>query len=101
MQLWHLLLKSDLYSMYTTLVKNACNALDFKPEQYFNFEWSLLEALGFTDEEIEAANDYVCGTMTVEGAPLPERLNTCRFLIVPTNAVKKASATFMHMAISV
>jgi ribonucleoside-diphosphate reductase alpha chain len=30
----------------------------------------LLEALGFTDEEIEAANDYVCGTMTVEGAPL-------------------------------
>ena len=30
---------------------------------------SLLEALGFTDEQIEAANDYVCGTMTVEGAP--------------------------------
>jgi ribonucleoside-diphosphate reductase alpha chain len=25
--------------------------------------------LGFTDEQIEAANDYVCGTMTVEGAP--------------------------------
>ncbi|HTM91718.1 MAG TPA: hypothetical protein VL095_04830 [Flavisolibacter sp.] len=43
--------------------------LGFKPEQYFNFEWSLLEALGFTDEQIEAANDYVCGTMTVEGAP--------------------------------
>ncbi len=29
----------------------------------------MLEALGFTDEQIEAANDYVCGTMTVEGAP--------------------------------
>ena len=43
--------------------------LGFEPEQYFNFEWSLLEALGFTDEQIEAANDYVCGTMTVEGAP--------------------------------
>ena len=43
--------------------------LGFKPEQYFNFEWSLLEALGFTDAQIEAANDYVCGTMTVEGAP--------------------------------
>ena len=28
-----------------------------------------LHALGFTDEEIEAANDYCCGTMTVEGAP--------------------------------
>lgn len=43
--------------------------LGFKPEQYFNFEWSLLEALGFSDDQIAAANDYVCGTMTVEGAP--------------------------------
>jgi ribonucleoside-diphosphate reductase alpha chain len=41
----------------------------FKPSQYYNFEWSLLEALGFSDAEIEAANDYVCGTMTIEGAP--------------------------------
>jgi ribonucleoside-diphosphate reductase alpha chain len=30
---------------------------------------SILQALGFTQEEIKAANDYVCGTMTVEGAP--------------------------------
>jgi ribonucleoside-diphosphate reductase alpha chain len=43
--------------------------LGFKPEQYHDFGWSLLEALGFTDEQIEAANTYVCGTMTVEGAP--------------------------------
>jgi ribonucleoside-diphosphate reductase alpha chain len=36
----------------------------------------MLEALGFSDEEIEAANDYVCGTMTIEGAPYlkPEHL---------------------------
>jgi ribonucleoside-diphosphate reductase alpha chain len=34
-------------------------------------EWNgnLLRALGFTPAEIEAASDYVCGTMTVEGAP--------------------------------
>ena len=34
-------------------------------------EWngSLLRALGFTAADIEAANDYCCGTMTVEGAP--------------------------------
>src|SRR5260370_2424287 len=33
-------------------------------------EWNgnLLRALGFTAAEIEAANDYCCGTMTVEGA---------------------------------
>ncbi len=30
---------------------------------------NLLKALGFTQEEIIAANDYCCGTMTVEGAP--------------------------------
>ena len=43
--------------------------LGFKPGQYNDFSWSLLEALNFTDEEIDAANIYVCGTMTVEGAP--------------------------------
>jgi ribonucleoside-diphosphate reductase alpha chain len=34
-------------------------------------EWNgnLLRALGFTPAEIEAANDYCCGAMTVEGAP--------------------------------
>ncbi|RMH38350.1 MAG: adenosylcobalamin-dependent ribonucleoside-diphosphate reductase, partial [Nitrospirae bacterium] len=30
---------------------------------------TLLEALGFTQEEIQAATDVCCGTMTVEGAP--------------------------------
>jgi ribonucleoside-diphosphate reductase alpha chain len=30
---------------------------------------NLLRALGFSAAEIEAANDYCCGTMTVEGAP--------------------------------
>ncbi|MEO6548427.1 MAG: vitamin B12-dependent ribonucleotide reductase [Ferruginibacter sp.] len=43
--------------------------LGFKSEQYFDFSWSLLEALGFSDDEIDAANIYICGTMTVEGAP--------------------------------
>ena len=31
--------------------------------------FNMLKALGFTQEEIAAANDYCCGTMTVEGAP--------------------------------
>jgi ribonucleoside-diphosphate reductase alpha chain len=58
-----------VFNVYN-LGEECLQRLGFKPEQYFNFEWNLLEALGFTDEEIEAANDYVCGTMTVEGAPL-------------------------------
>lgn len=57
-----------VFNVYT-LGEECLQRLGFRPEQYFNFEWSLLEALGFTDEQIEAANDYVCGTMTVEGAP--------------------------------
>src|SRR5215203_4227201 len=57
-----------VFNVYA-LGEECLQRLGFKPEQYFNFEWSLLEALGFTDEQIEAANDYICGTMTVEGAP--------------------------------
>jgi ribonucleoside-diphosphate reductase alpha chain len=52
-----------------TLGEECLQRLGFAPEQYNDFEWSLLEALGFTDAQIEAANDYVCGTMMIEGAP--------------------------------
>ncbi len=57
-----------VFNVYT--LGEAClQRLGFQPEQYFNFEWSLLEALGFSDDQIDTANDYVCGTGTVEGAP--------------------------------
>src|SRR5687767_12959793 len=58
------------------LGEECLQRLGFTEEQYNDFEWSLLEALGFSDEQIEAANDYVCGTMMIEGAPLlkPEHL---------------------------
>lgn len=52
-----------------TLGAECLQRLGFEPAQYYNYEWSLLEALGFSDQEIEAANNYVCGTMTIEGAP--------------------------------
>ena len=57
-----------VFNVYT-LGETCLERLGFKPEQYSDFDWSLLEALGFSDEEIEAANIYICGTMTVEGAP--------------------------------
>ncbi|MCL6523996.1 MAG: vitamin B12-dependent ribonucleotide reductase [Thermoflavifilum sp.] len=59
---------SFVFNVYT-LGEECLQRLGFTPEQYFNPEFSLLHALGFTDAQIEAANDYVCGTMTVEGAP--------------------------------
>lgn len=57
-----------VFNVYT-LGEECLQRLGFSPEQYFNFEWSLLEALGFSEDEIEQANDFICGTMTVEGAP--------------------------------
>jgi ribonucleoside-diphosphate reductase alpha chain len=57
-----------VFNVYN-LGEECLQRLGFKPEQYFNFEWSLLDALGFSEHEMEAANDFVCGTMTVEGAP--------------------------------
>jgi ribonucleoside-diphosphate reductase alpha chain len=57
-----------VFNVYS-LGEECLQRLGFKPAQYFNLEWSLLEALGFSEAEIEAANDYVCGTMTLEGAP--------------------------------
>lgn len=57
-----------VFNVYT-LGESCLERLGFKPEQYQDFGWSLLEALGFSDEEIEMANTYICGTMTVEGAP--------------------------------
>lgn len=57
-----------IFNKYT-LGEECLQRLGFTPEQYNDFEWSLLEALGFTEEQIAAANDYVCGTMMLEGAP--------------------------------
>jgi ribonucleoside-diphosphate reductase alpha chain len=34
-----------------------------------DMEFDMLIALGFNKEQIEEANEYVCGTMTIEGAP--------------------------------
>ena len=43
--------------------------LNFTEEQLNDFSFNMLEALGFTKQQIEEANEYICGTMTVEGAP--------------------------------
>ncbi len=57
-----------VFNVYT-LGEECLQRLGFKPEQYFNFDWNMLQALGFKGSEIDAANDFVCGTMTIEGAP--------------------------------
>jgi len=43
--------------------------MGFTKEQIDDPAFDLLKALGFTSQQIEEANRYVCGTMTLEGAP--------------------------------
>lgn len=53
-----------------TLGEDFCrNELGLTDEQLNDWSFDMLTTLGFTKAEIEAANDYVCGTMTIEGAP--------------------------------
>lgn len=53
-----------------TLGDSAMEELGFSKEQYEDETFNTLAELGFSKEKIEKANEYVCGTMTVEGAPL-------------------------------
>lgn len=53
-----------------TVGEECLQRLGFTSEEYNSGKFNLLRKLGFTKAEIEAANNYVCGTMTVEGAPL-------------------------------
>ena len=45
------------------------NVLGFSDDQLNDWTFSMLGELGFSKAAIDAANEYVCGTMTVEGAP--------------------------------
>jgi ribonucleoside-diphosphate reductase alpha chain len=44
-------------------------ALDLAPERIDQPDFDLLTEIGFSKREIEAANEYACGAMTLEGAP--------------------------------
>lgn len=53
-----------------TLGEDFCKeVLGITEEQLSDFNFDMLRFLGFSKEQIQDANDYVCGTMTVEGAP--------------------------------
>src|SRR6056297_3721384 len=53
-----------------TLGEEFCKeTLDITEEQLNDMNFDMLRHLGFSKKQIQEANDYVCGTMTVEGAP--------------------------------
>jgi len=52
-----------------TLGEDVMKRVGFDATQYNDPNFNMLRALGFSQEEINTANDYVCGTMTIEDAP--------------------------------
>jgi ribonucleoside-diphosphate reductase alpha chain len=52
-----------------TLGEDCLKRLGFTPDQYNSMDFNLLRALGFSRNQIAEANEYICGTMTIEGAP--------------------------------
>ncbi|MCB0737633.1 MAG: vitamin B12-dependent ribonucleotide reductase [Bacteroidetes bacterium] len=52
-----------------TFGEETMKRLGFTAEQYKAPNFNLLRRLGFSKADLDAANEYACGTMTIEGAP--------------------------------
>ena len=98
-----------------TLGEEFCTGtLGIPAEKLNDPSFDLLRSLGFSRKDIEAANDHVCGTMTLEGAPhlsedhyhVFDCANACgkkgkRFLSVNSHITMMAAAqSFISGAIS-
>ncbi|WP_299148398.1 vitamin B12-dependent ribonucleotide reductase [uncultured Tateyamaria sp.] len=98
-----------------TLGEEFCTqALGIPAEKLNDPTFDLLKSLGFSKADIDAANDHVCGTMTLEGAPhlneshyhIFDCANPCgkkgkRFLNVDSHITMMAAAqSFISGAIS-
>src|SRR5574343_627849 len=98
-----------------TLGEDFCkHTLGIPAEKLADPTFDLLKHLGFTKAQVDAANDHVCGTMTLEGAPFlrPEHYpvfdcaNPCgktgkRYLSVESHIYMMAAAqSFISGAIS-
>jgi ribonucleoside-diphosphate reductase alpha chain len=103
-----------VFNQYTLGAEFCQGTLGIPAEKLADPTFDLLRHLGFTKAQIDAANDHVCGTMTLEGAPhlKPEHLpvfdcaNLCgkrgtRFLSVESHIRMMAAAQpFISGAIS-
>jgi ribonucleoside-diphosphate reductase alpha chain len=57
------------FNKWTLGVEFCREALGLAESQLNTPNFNMLKILGFTQEQILAATDYCCGTMTIEGAP--------------------------------
>jgi ribonucleoside-diphosphate reductase alpha chain len=53
----------------TTLGESCLQNVGVSSNDIASPEFNMLQFLGFTDDQIEEANHFVCGSMTLEGAP--------------------------------
>ncbi len=52
-----------------TLGEETMQRLGFTPQQYNSPGFDMLRELGYSAQDVQEANDYVCGRQTIEGAP--------------------------------
>jgi ribonucleoside-diphosphate reductase alpha chain len=60
---------SFAFNKFTIGPEFLIEKLGLSEDEINSFDFNLLESLGFSKQEISSANDYICGTMTIEGAP--------------------------------
>lgn len=103
-----------VFNQWTLGVEFCTNVLKIDTKKLNDPQFDLLRELGFSQHEVDTANDYVCGAMTLEGAPGLERddlsvfdcANACgkkgtRFLSVESHIHMMAAAqSFISGAIS-
>ncbi|MAQ81890.1 MAG: ribonucleoside-diphosphate reductase, adenosylcobalamin-dependent [Maritimibacter sp.] len=103
-----------VFNQWTLGEEFLTGPLGIPAEKLSDPTFNLLAHLGFTKRDIEAANDHVCGTMTLEGAPhldpahyhIFDCANPCgkkgkRFLSVDSHITMMAAAqSFISGAIS-
>jgi len=57
------------FNKWTLGIAFCKNVLGFSEEQLDDPNFNILNGLGFSKDQVEEANEYICGTMTIEGAP--------------------------------
>jgi ribonucleoside-diphosphate reductase alpha chain len=58
-----------VFNKYTLGDDFCTKTLNIPEAQLSDWNFNMLKFLGFTQDQIQQSNEYVCGTMTVEGAP--------------------------------
>lgn len=58
-----------VFNVWTIGKENLKDVVEISEKEYLNPKFNLLSKLGFTDDQIQEANKFICGSMTIEGAP--------------------------------